>query len=350
MINNLFWFAQINSVGGVESFYWYLVNKYYDKDIVIYYREGDPDQVARLSRFVRCRKWRQGERIQCHRAFLNYNLELLPYIDADEYIQVIHGDYKGFRLKPKTDPKLTKVVCVSKIAADAYTELTGLPAEVSYNPIVKPEPKRVLRLVSATRLTAEKGRDRIIALARFLRENGVLFEWEIFTDSGDPIDDPDIIFRKPHLDIAPFVNTADYLVQLSSHEGYCYSVIEALMMGVPVLITPCAVFKELGIKDGVHGYYLSFEMDKIPLKKILKGVPKFVYDPPEDRWGELLLEGESDYKAHLDDLVPCLCIMTYRDMVLDRLVYKGEIFKVTRERAEKLRAYNVAYEYQEGGE
>jgi len=344
MITNLFWFKEINRIGGVETFYWNLVQKYADRDIVIYYEKADPDQLVRLSHYVLCRKWRQGERIRCKRAFLNYNCGILDWVDADEYYQVIHGDYKELRIKPYTPSKIDKVICVSDKAAKSYEELLGIKCEVSYNPIVPPEPQKVLRLVSATRLTWEKGRDRMITLVRMLHERGVVFDWQIFTDSQEPFADPSVVFRTPVLNIADYVSGADYLVQLSSNEGYCYSVVEALMMGVPCLLTPCPVFKELGIADGVHGYYLPFDMREIPLQKILNGVPKFKFVPPADKWGEYLLKGKSDYREHLHDMVVCIADTRYHDLVLGRLIEKYEKFETTRERAEKLRGLELAHE------
>lgn len=349
MITNLMWFKEINRIGGVETFYWNLVRSYPEKDIVIYYETADPDQITRLSKLVLCRKWRHGERIKCKRAFFNYNCAILDWVDAEEYIQVVHGDYKALGIKPWCDPRIDRVICVSEIAARSYEELTGRKCEVCYNPVLPPEPQKVLRLVSATRLTFEKGRERMITLAKILHDNGVVFDWQIFTDSVEVFYDPSAVFRPPVLNVADYIKGADYLVQLSSNEGYGYSVVEALMMGVPCLLTPCPVFKEIGIKDGVHGYYLPFDMGEIQLTKILKGVPKFKYTPPADRWGEILLDGKSEYKEHLKDTVRCMADATYHDLVLGRLIKRFEIFEVTRERAEKLRGLELAHEI-EGGE
>ena len=61
---NVFYFKKINSIGGVESFFYYLSCKY--KNFVVMYCEGNSDQVKRLAhnvevikyedRYLLCRK------------------------------------------------------------------------------------------------------------------------------------------------------------------------------------------------------------------------------------------------------------------------------------------------------
>ena len=84
-----------------------------------------------------------------------------------------------------------------------------------YNPIDIEKPKKVLNLVSATRLTKEKGKSRIIKLAVALEKAGIPFVWNIFTDDEKEILHPNIAFLKPRLDVTNYIANADYLVQLS---------------------------------------------------------------------------------------------------------------------------------------
>lgn len=78
-----------------------------------------------------------------------------------------------------------------------------------------------------------------------LNESEIPYIWTIFTDDTNKIDNPNIIYMKPRLDISNYIANADYLVQLSDTEGYCYSVIESLCLGTPVIITDMPVMKEL---------------------------------------------------------------------------------------------------------
>ena len=50
---NLFYFSRINSIGGIETFFYNLAQKYKDWDIVICYQIGDEEQLRRLRKYVR---------------------------------------------------------------------------------------------------------------------------------------------------------------------------------------------------------------------------------------------------------------------------------------------------------
>ena len=81
-MKNIFYFHSINSIGGVESFFYYLVKKYEDRDITIIYSDGDDKQIARIAKFARIRKFK-GEEIKCKIAFFNYNVDIIDHVTAD---------------------------------------------------------------------------------------------------------------------------------------------------------------------------------------------------------------------------------------------------------------------------
>ena len=345
---NMFYFTNINKIGGVETFYWYLAQKYQDRDIVIVYKTGDDAQIQRLRQFVRVIKF-QGQRIECQRAFFNYTIDIIDWVDADEYIQLIHGDYEAFGIKPYIHPKITKFLGVSQLVCDKWEKVTGCHAEVAYNPIVLKKPRKVLNLISATRLTKEKGKDRMKAFAKILDANQIPYIWTIYTDDLMWIDNPNIIYRKPRLDITDYIANADYLVQLSDTEGYGFSVVEALSLGVPVIVTDCPVFKEIGVKDGKNAFVLPFDMKDVPVQKIWEGLPKFKYSPPADRWGEILTEGESQYKLDHIRQVEIVVTGEYYDLKLGRLCKVGDVITVSRVRADNIIDHGFAKEKEDNG-
>ena len=57
-MKNCFYFRYINKIGGIEQFYYYLAKKYNDYDITIIYNDGDYNQIKRLSKLVRCIKYK----------------------------------------------------------------------------------------------------------------------------------------------------------------------------------------------------------------------------------------------------------------------------------------------------
>ena len=101
MYVNVFYFKNINSIGGIETFFWQLGKKYGKNfDITIFYRVGDVNQIRRLSQYVRVKKFRDGQKIRCKRVFLCFNLDIIDSIEADEYFFRTPRDYrKGVEVK-----------------------------------------------------------------------------------------------------------------------------------------------------------------------------------------------------------------------------------------------------------
>lgn len=336
-MDNMFYFSLINSIGGVESFFWYLAQKYEDKDIVIYYKKGSEDQINRLRKYVDVRKF-SGERIKCKKAFMNYNTDIIDYVDADEYIQILHSIYPL-----NISPKITKVIAVSQAVADWHKKRTGQDIEVVYNPIVVQKPQKILRLISATRLSFEKGKERMVRFASLLDQKGVRFTWDVFTTDPVPINNRSIVFRKPKLNIIDEVASADWLVQLSDNEAYCYSVVEALSVGTPVVVTDCPVFHEIGVEHGKNGIILDHDFKDVPVSILRKGM-KFQYTPIADDWDAMLVDGESEYKKRQKVMVNLEIIRPYFDLKLMRNVKKGETIKCNQVRAEELIDFGVGGE------
>ena len=342
-MKNIFYFWHINAIGGIETFFYYLAKKYADNDITIYYKTGDVEQIKRLAKYVRVKQYK-GEKIKCEKAFFNFNLDIIDSVEAKEYIQIAHGDYKAMGIRPNTHPKITKYIGVSKLVCDTFKEVTGFDTELCYNPISIEKPKKVLNLISATRLTEEKGKGRIKKLATLLDNAGIPYIWTVYTNDKDAIKNPNVIYAKPRLDIIDYIANADYLVQLSDNEGFCYSVVEALSVGTPVIVTDCPVFKELGVNK-TNGFILDFELNNVPIKEIYKGLPKFEYKPKADSWGKLLAKGESSYKKDLKTMVNVKAIQTYYDMELNKNITPSDPpFKVNKVRAETLKEAGVCEE------
>lgn len=323
--NNVFYFSNINSIGGVESFFYYLSKKY--KDMVVFYKTGDYNQIKRLAQNVEVRRY-NNDIIKCNRLFINYNIDIIDKVEAKEYIQIIHADYKALGKQPHIHPKITKYIGVSKLACDSFTELTGLPCECVYNPVEIDEPKKVLRLISATRLTKEKGKDRIIKLGEMLDDAGIPYIWLIFTNDWDVIKNPNIIYMKPKLNIIDYIADSDYLVQLSDTESFCYSVIESLLVKTPVIVTDCPVYKELGIKNGKHGFILDFDMKNVPINDIYKGLSSFEYKAPDSTWD---ISDKSDYNPN--EIIELIPLKDLDDIETGKRHKKGVSFKVVKWRA-----------------
>ncbi len=323
----------------MESFFYYLSKKYNKNDITIYYTDGDYWQLHKLRKYARVKQYHKGEKIKCEKLFLNYNVSIIDDVEADEYIQIIHTDYKAAGLPFTPNPKITKFIGVSQEVCKGFKELTGKDIECIYNPIILEKTKKVLRLISATRLTAEKGGERIKQLAEILNSKGIPFQWLIYTnDTGSLLQDiPGIIILPAKREIIDMIAASDYLVQLSDNEAYCYSVVEALSIGTPVIVTACPVFKELGLKDGANSYILDFDLKNVDVEKIYKNIPKVKFTPPEDKWGDILAPGENTYEAEKKKKVKVQCIQGYNDVELNKTKMPDDKpYMISKPRAEEL--------------
>lgn len=332
-MNDVFYFKKINSVGGVESFFYYLSQKYNFK---VYYKDGDPNQVKRLSQLVEVHKYK--EPIKCDKFFCNYGLDI--EVEAKEKYEMIHCDFKQVNFKPLIYDGF-KYIGVSQLACDSFTELTGKECELIYNPIEIEIPKvekyndGKLHLISATRLTKEKGLLRMQKLAKMLEQAGIEYEWVVYTNRKRQPIGKNVIYKDIELDIIKEIAKADYLVQLSDCESYCYSVVEALMVGTPVIATDLPVYKELGINHEENTVVCDLDMKNVDLDMIKNKQFNFTYKPPKSEWGKHL---STDKTYNPNELVEVRTLK--RLYLVEEDIHKGyrEKVKITKARASELEA------------
>lgn len=341
---NLFYVSNFNTIGGVETFIYELARKYEDYDIVVIYKTGSEEQIRRLKKFVRVIKW-SNQKIKCKKAFFNYETDIIENVEADEYIQIIHAMFKTQGIRPRVNSKIDKYLCVSESAGKEWEELTRNKTTYCRNPlqVTEEEKKEVLYLVSATRLTAEKGKNRMIKLGKLLDAANIPYIWLVFTNDTQSIDNPNIIYCKPRLNIRPVLASIigkGYGVQLSDCEGDCYFTRECEALGLPLLCTPVPSFKEQGLVDGKNCYYIPFNIEEINnelINKIVNKIPEYEGYIKEDGWEDILEKGKSTYKEELKMKVKVKCIKNYFDMQLNKAIEtKNEPFVVDLVRAEEL--------------
>lgn len=345
---NVFYFSLISPIGGIESWYYYISKLYNDYDITLLYKSGNERQLNRLRKNIRCVKWDGKTRIRCKRLFVNFDTPILPFADAEEVIFVCHGDYKKMVEYGHTDasnlkviahnPQINRCLACSKTAQEAFFEITGVMPELCYNPVALDEPKRVIRLCSAQRMTNEKGKKRIVQLVkeldRYCARHDTEYEYDMFTNDPRPIENDRVRARTPRVDVNRYFGSYDYFIALSDAEGYCYSVVESLCRGTPVVVTPVPVFTELGC-NAKNSITLEYDCSNVAsvVQQMFEKHLKFKYTPKESTLGDYLIKSENTYKA---TAMTVRCIATYRDIQLDRTVKEGEKFTLDKERAQYL--------------
>ena len=347
---NVFYVSNFNTIGGVETYIYELAKKYNEYDITVVYKTGSLDQVKRIRKYVRIIKYKEGDVIKCNKAFFNYETDIINSIEANEYIQLIHAMFKSNQLTPFINPKIDKYLCVSNGAGEEWEELTGIKPILCRNPLSLSEEDKqdVLYLVSATRLTREKGKERMIRLAEELDKAGINYLWLVFTNDTDAIDNPNVVYMKPRLNVRPFIKSVvgkGYGVQLSDCEGDCYFTRECEAVGLPLIVTPIVSFKEQGLVEGKNCYYVPFDMVDVKVDRF-KNIP--TYDPyiTEDKWLDMLDKTKSTYKEELEMKYKVEALNTYEeynvtDSVLGYVPRAGETFIIDKDRLDVLLGENA---------
>lgn len=339
------WTRETFNIGGIETFIYSFCRrmcKYYD--IIVLYERMDPAQIDRLIPFVEVRKNDPRVKIECDTMIVNRIIDRLPEnVTAGQTLQMVHGvRIPGYSVPTGRD----NYISVSQAVKDSW-ELEGVVIpNLTY--IEKPK-KKMLRLVSMTRLDfPDKGGHRMIKLAKLMQAQGVDFTWLCFSNRTLPEDAPEgMISVPPTINNLKFIKDADYLVQLSDAEAFCYSLVEALELNTAVITTPIGVLPELGIEDAKNGYIVPFDIpDDFDTTKF-ETIPTFKYSYRNTdvvkKWRAVLGDTvpTKSYKPDLNR-VGIKIIREYFDTELNRRVKKGEYLKVSAERAEKIIGAKIA--------
>lgn len=292
-----------------------------------------------------------NQKIKCKVAIINYDVSIISFIEEGAKIyQVIHGDYSNpvYTWKPLTHPRIEKYICITKFMQNTFPKVSGCTNTLlCYNPLtIEDEDDDLLILVSATRLTKIKGKDRMIALANALDNAGIKYIWYVFTNDINAIDNPNVVYMKPRLDVRRWIKKADYLVQLSDSEALCYAMVEALYCDTPVICTPFPFLDEIGVKDGENAWILKFDLSNLQhVVNNIKNKPIFKFKKIEDGYDEILSHTPSHYREDKIMKVKVEALDTYKkfqilDGELGRIPDEGEQFEVTKERLNILMGNN----------
>ena len=337
--DNIIYISYISEIGGVETFAYELAKKYKDRDVAVVCKTIDKKQLQRLSKICWVYK-HVDQRIRCKTAIINYDTSIINYIDegADIYM-TIHADYEHnfYTKKFPQHERIKAYIGITKHLVESFKRCTGNNnCILGYNPLTIEKDDKYLTLVSATRLTSIKGKDRMIGLVRALDKARINYIWYIFTNDTDAILSDNVLYMKPRLDVSRWIEKADYVVQLSDTEACSYTINEALYRNIPVIVTPLPYLEEIGYKDGKAGYTLNFDcsnMDEI-VKKI-QNVPSFNFKELKDIYGELFTNKESEYKE--DNMKSkVICREAYYDIELKRIIEKDETLLLEKARADHL--------------
>ena len=200
---------------------------------------------------------------------LNYNAR---FIRAKYKIAWIHIDYLQSGLTPKLDgpafEQMDRIVLVSEKCLDNFKKLCPKYAEKAIcienimfqkqirlaaeheQRLLPPKNEHTIRLVSVCRITfSHKGLDRGVKAFAALRDKGLLhhIEWYIIGDGEDMQAlkkmiyneklEKHIILLGSEMNPLGYVSECDFFFLPSLYEGKPLAVAEALMLGLPAIVT-----------------------------------------------------------------------------------------------------------------
>lgn len=227
-------------------------------------------------------------------ASTNKKAKKLAWVHCD--LKKKMGDTEAF-VKKTADWYRTydKVICVSQNVRESFVQLFGDNPEsiVLYNTIDDVEilqkakaalqlpEKRRTTLIAVGRLAPEKGLDRLIRTSSRLCAEGFFHDLWIVGD-GPERQNLEALVSQEHAENSakllgyqenpyPFMRAADVYVCSSHYEGMSTTVIESLLLGLPIITTDCGGMQEL-LGDSEYGLIVENNEDSLykGIKRILE--------------------------------------------------------------------------------
>lgn len=325
-------------IGGIETFlYNFTKNMGNEYDILLLYKEAPNEQLDRLPDTVRHTQYNPETTYICNTFVINKIYDFKPEnVFCNSVIRLVHGCKLAPNWScPADDADL--IIPVSKEVQKSWaTEWAGKPQNIVHNFVETTKPRRVLRLISLTRLTHEKGGDRMLEMAEMLNKNNIPFIWLVFSNKDLDHLPHGMVRMEPTFDPSNYIADSDYLVQLSDSEGFGYSIVESLCLNTPVIVTDLPVLEEIGVKDGVNAHVVPFDMN-FDINKIYNNIPKFNYEYKNEKIKEEWIKIFDKFNTK-DNLISnkrakIKTIKRYYSLALKRQVEAGEILETDIERA-----------------
>lgn len=277
-------------IGGIETANMSIAKTFRDRNIVFVFGEANQDQAMALGRYhdVIIDDGRQIYDVDVC-IFTNYDSApaIMGRAHARKIYQQIHADFYALKQMPQwrnftwePNPRTSAILSVSETAQKGLQRAFQLDSIVVPNILSKRDSRPVV-FMSLTRATPEKGVDKLVALLRRFDEANkdyVLFLCSSIEQGEDSAqlylrDNPRVITVQPTPYARELLRAADYLIQLSYNESYCYSVREALQLGVPCIVSDIPELRKL-IQNGKNGYIYHDGDDIEPFFKRLEPKPR----------------------------------------------------------------------------
>lgn len=260
-----FVYHHINFIGGVEIAILNLIKKlkeHYHITVAYTYNDSDFEMLNRMSE---------------HAEVLNLNYESLEVdtviycsiycikdkIKAKQEFRWVHGCLTDMKCKlPKENIK--EYISVGKVCKEQLdSQLIDQESTLIYNELnsdilklsnEKTQGKKhKLHLVTVSRISSEKGFERMLKISELLTKNKIDYIWDIVGSGYNQAYEKKIIDLAPKewnftgrlINPFPYIKRADFLLQLSDYEAFGYVLLEALVLGTTVITTDYSSASEM---------------------------------------------------------------------------------------------------------
>lgn len=316
-----FYYHHINNIGGVEIAMMNLMETLQgDYNIVLAFSadSSSPHMLCRLAQYANrvVNLYHSDYRIRCDLLVVcSIYCALCRRIDYKYAFRWVHGSVKEMGLHSINDIQINgktpdKSICVSEESARQYEEVFKLPVMTIHNIVDYAGLKElseaipddfdhsVLNLVTVSRISREKGMERMLKMAGMLTDAGIAYKWRIIGSGFDKPYEvsiktefeeyPEVEFLGALDNPFPYMAQSDYLVLLSDYESYALVVMEALSLKTPCVITNFKVAEEI---LGDNGYIVEKDLSDLDVNQLLKK-PEVHADRIDDlhMWYELFSE------------------------------------------------------------
>lgn len=298
----------LNNIGGIETALETLVRTFKDEDITVLVNaraDGAQEQIKRLERYCKVIFDNDYQTVYEADVALLFTpiMQSVPLdnIKARKIYQFVHSDIKGLMRYPqwqsfawKPDARISKVIAVSETAQKGLKEALGVDSVVVPNIFEPRELPTTFLFIS--RATMEKGLDKALELANRFDAAGkdyVLLIASLVDPYGSywaPINNnPRIIYLGASIHNPVFYRCADYVIQMSTSESYCYTIREAMAQGCAVIGSKIPEIEKV-VKDGENGYLLNDDLSDLDVDKIFDKIPKPAgySEPLSPKWAEIM--------------------------------------------------------------
>ncbi len=373
----LLYSSSMNEIGGVETFnfnYCERMSKYHELTFV--YEVGDEGRIKEISKYAKTVLY-TNQTFETDLCIWSTCWGKRPWKNitatTKEYWQMVHADYdayiKGWNFKYEKLPNITRHIAVGQQVATSFEKATGYKADTMIYNLLNDEIKSCknkIKFIVASRISLEKGVERVINFAKAFKKKKANFVIDYFGDTPDTCykneimeqakDIPEIIWHGSKADITREIDNATYLLILSDTEGCPYSLMEALQLGTPVIATDFPSAHE-HIIEGKNGYILNMDLSNLDVDKIINKIPnKFKYKEKgsEQDWLNLIDKLKVPKQKPVRIKPKEIKVLSdYTDLMLDKYIsrhdnlvkeYETKKTKLTQARIDYLTSLNLIKE------